>query len=139
MPLQFAKAAPLAPTILLWYLRSLSLFYFVNGLMHWARIIGVLGPGFQTMPVHMQIATVYFALLQVVASVGLWCGAAWGVAAWLFSAVAELVMHIGFADLFGSAWLIVLFHLTTIIAYVGLAWWTGTPDNTGEILRLPDE
>jgi len=139
MPLQFAKAAPLAPTILLWYLRSLALFYFASGLMHWGRIIGVLGPGFETMPVHLQIATVYFALLQVVASVGLWCGAAWGVAAWLFSAVAELVMYLGFTDLFGSSWLIVLFHFVTIFIYVGLAWWTGTPENTGEILRLPDE
>ncbi|WP_436640993.1 DUF6163 family protein [Microbaculum sp. FT89] len=139
MPLQFAKTAPLAPTVLLWYLRSLAFFYFVNGLMHWARIIGVLGPGFETMPVHVQVATIYFALLQVVAAVGLWCGAAWGVAAWLFSAVAELVMHIGFADLFGSAWLIVAFHSMTILVYVGLAWWTGTPENTGEILRMPEE
>ncbi|MEJ8573697.1 DUF6163 family protein [Microbaculum marinum] len=139
MPLQFAKSAPLAPTILLWYLRSLAVFYFAAGLLHWSRIIGVLGPGFETMPVHMQIATVYFALLQVVASVGLWCGAAWGVAAWLFCAVAELVMHLGFSDLFGSAWLTVLFHFVTIFVYVGLAWWTGTPENTGEILRLPEE
>jgi Family of unknown function (DUF6163) len=139
MPLQFAKRLPVAPAILLWYLRSLGLFYFAGGLLHWARIIGILGPGFETMPVHQQVATVYFALLQPVASVGLWFGAAWGVAAWLFSAVAELVMHIGFADLYGSAWLVVAFHILTILIYVGLAWWTGTPENTGEILRLPDE
>lgn len=139
MALQFAKGPPVAPAVLLWYLRSLALFYFVSGLIHWARIIGALGAGFAGQPAHIQIATVYFALLQVVAAVGLWCGAAWGVAAWLFSSVAELVMHVGFGDLFGSAWLTVFFHVSTILIYVGLAWWTGAPENTGEILRLPPE
>jgi len=139
MPLQFAKQAPFAPQVLLWYLRGLAAFYFASGLTHWSRIIGILGPGFESMPLHMQIATVYFALMQVVAAVGLWCGAAWGVAAWLFSAVAELVMHIGFTDLFGAAWLSIAFHVVTIAIYVVLAWWTGAPENTGEILKLPEE
>lgn len=139
MPLQFVKQMPVAPVVLLWYMRAMALFYFVDGMLHWARIIGALGPGFQTMPTHMQIAMVYFAILQLIASVGLWCGATWGVVAWLFSAVAELVMHLGFVNLFGTAWLLVAFHVATILIYIGVAWWAGTPGNTGEILRLPDE
>lgn len=139
MPLQFAKRQPLAPRILLWYLRAMAVYYFISGLSHWSLIVGVTGNDFASQPIHVQIATIYFALLEVVAAVGLWSGAAWGVAAWLFAAVAELVMHIGFADLFGTAWLEAVFHVVTILIYVGLAWWTGTPENTGEVLKLPPE
>jgi hypothetical protein len=139
MPLQFTKRPPLAPQIMLWYLRVLALVYLVSGLANWAFIVGMGGDGFDQAMTHVQVATVYFALLEVIASVGLWSGAAWGVAAWLFAAVAELVMHIGFVDLFGSAWGTVVFHVLTILAYIGLAWWAGTPENTGEVLRLPPE
>lgn len=139
MPLQFAKRPPFAPQIMLWYLRALAVVYFISGLANWAFIVGVTGDGFEQAMTHIQVAVIYFAILEVVASVGLWSGAAWGVAAWLFAAVAELVMHVGFMDLFGAAWATVTFHVLTILIYVGVAWWTGAPENTGEIMRLPPE
>lgn len=138
MALQFARQRPIAPLVLLWYLRALAVFYFFSGLANWGRIVGMAG-SFEALPVHVQGATIYFALLQLVAAVGLWAGAAWGVAAWLFAAVAQLVMHVGFSDLFGPGWSIIAFHSVTILVYMVLAWWTGTPETTGEVLRLPPE
>lgn len=139
MPLRFVTRQPIAPRLMLWYLRALAVFYFISGLGHWAGMIGLAGPPLDETARHEQVATVYFAVLEVVAAVGLWSGAAWGVAAWLFAAVAQLVIHVGFADLFGEAWGIVAFHIIAILTYVGLAWWAGTPENTGEVLRLPPE
>ena len=48
-------------------------------------------------------------------------------------------MFNAFSDLFGTDVATTVFHLVTIVFYIGLAWWTGTPENTGEVLRLPEE
>ena len=138
MALQLSRRKTRAPNILLWYMRLLAVYYFVAGLRHWSAIIGI-GGDFAEVPIHWQAAHVYFAILELAASLGLWFGAAWGVAAWLFCAVAELVMVNFFPELFGSHAALTTFHLVTILVYVGLAWWTGTPDNTGEVMRLPEE
>lgn len=139
MPLGFLKRAHLTPKALLWYLRALAAIYLVSGLSHWAFLIGATGGRFEDASIHLQSATVYFALIEVVAAVGLWSGAAWGVAAWLLAAVAQMALHLGYADLFGIAWGVVIFHALSIIIYVGLAWWTGAPENTTEVFRLPPD
>lgn len=138
MPLRFARPKASASQLLLWYMRALSVYYFVSGLTHWSAILGI-GGDFAALPPHWQAAHIYFAILELAASLGLWFGAAWGVAAWLFCAVAELVMMNFFGELFGQSWLTTFFHLLTIFVYLGFAWWTGTPENTGDVLRLPEE
>lgn len=139
MQLRFASRPDYAPLVLLWYLRALAVVFLLSGLGRWAFLVGATGERFEDASVHVQVATVYFSLIEVVAAVGLWSGGAWGVAAWLFAAVAEMVLHVGFADLFGTAWATVLFHTATILVYAGLAWWSGTAERTTEVLRLPPE
>jgi uncharacterized membrane protein YagU involved in acid resistance len=128
-----------SPRMLLWYLRALAAVYLISGLSRWAFLVGATGERFDAAALHIQIATVYFALTEVVAAVGLWSGRAWGIVAWLFAAVAAMVIHVGLADLFGPGWLVVLFHVVSILGYLGLAWWTGAPEDTSEVFRLPPD
>lgn len=136
---KFARHRPLAPVLLLWYLRAMAGVFLLSGLGNWAVILGADGGSFEDLPVHVQGAVIYFALIEVIAAVGLWCGAAWGVTAWLFAAVAALVMQVGFSDLFGASWAVATFHVLTIAGYIGLAWWTGAAESTSEVLRLPPD
>jgi uncharacterized membrane protein YphA (DoxX/SURF4 family) len=76
MPLKFAKHAPIAPKVLLWYQRFLAAIFFVSGLGHWAFIVGATGERFDEAPVHIQVVTGYFSLIEVIAAVGLWSGGA---------------------------------------------------------------
>ncbi len=138
MPLQLVRGKVSPSKVLLWYMRALSIYYFVSGLKHWAVILGF-NTDFTALAPYWQAAHIYFAILELAASLGLWFGAAWGVAAWLFCAVAELVMLNVFNELFGTSWSTTVFHAVTILVYIALAWWTGTPENTGEVLRLPEE
>ncbi|ESR23255.1 DUF6163 family protein [Lutibaculum baratangense] len=137
--IRLPRRGKLSPAgILLWYMRALAVYYFVSGLNHWAMIIGLTGD-FGAAPTHWQVAHIYFAVVELAAALGLWFGASWGVAAWLFCAVAELVMMNGFTELFGQSWPTTVFHAGTILVYIGLAWWSGSPGNTGEVLRLPED
>lgn len=114
-----------AHTILVWYLRALSILFILGGVVYWARIFGVaalgIGP-FDAMTIEWKVATVYFAVLNLVAAVGLWLGVSWGTVMWLLAGLSQLVMFIGFSGFFGFDIGLVVFHTTTIIGYFVLAY-----------------
>jgi hypothetical protein len=83
--------------ILVWLLRLLSVVWIGKGLMHWATILGLglvfePGPAFETRPLTFQAITVYFAVFDLVAGVGLWLTATWGGVLWLLAAVSQLLL-----------------------------------------------
>ena len=79
----------------IWFLRLLALGWMVKGLMAWAAILGVeyldFRP-FETQPVSFQTVTIYFAVIDLVAAVGLWLLASWGGVVWLIAVASRLVL-----------------------------------------------
>ena len=112
-------------TILVWYLRGLSILFLLGGLVYWTRIFGVALLGGQALPdmvLEWKVATVYFAVLDLVAAVGLWLGVSWGTVMWLLAALSQLAMFMVFSGIFGFDIALVVFHVTTIIGYFVLAY-----------------
>src|ERR1700675_2403164 len=63
------------------FLRVMAGVSLIKGLYHWAQVCGIGVPadqGFETHTIAWQTATVFFAVLDLVAAVGHWLGAAWG-------------------------------------------------------------
>ncbi|MGE0584252.1 MAG: DUF6163 family protein [Flavobacteriaceae bacterium] len=142
MVLRLIREQAWAPRILVYYLRVLGMIMLVRALFHWMGVLGmetVFSSPFLDMTLSWQIMTVYFAALDAIAAVGLWFGAVWGVAGFLFAAVTEVVMHWIFPDIFGTNQTAVVFDIVSVTIYILLAWWAGTPENIGELLRLPPE
>jgi hypothetical protein len=105
------------------YVRALGIVMMVIGLRQWAIILGVIsirGMTFETMPTPLQLATMHLAVVDLVASVGLWMRAAWGNVLWIYAAVSEIALHTVLADKFGHNDLAVAFHLVTISGFVVL-------------------
>src|SRR5437868_5922071 len=71
---------------LIWFLRIMALISMVKGLFHWSVVLGV-GDGpdnaFTMRALPWQAATVFFAVIDLVAAVGLWLAAVWGAVVWL--------------------------------------------------------
>ena len=68
------------------FLRVMAAISMFKGLYHWAQVTGIFvasGDTFETHSVAWQSATVFFAVLDLVAAVGLWLAAAWGAVIWL--------------------------------------------------------
>jgi Family of unknown function (DUF6163) len=86
------------------FLRIMAAIAMLKGLYHWARVCGI-GVGddalFQYQPVAWQVATVFFAVIDLVAAVGLWLAAAWGAVIWLMSVASMLAVEIFFPQVFG--------------------------------------
>ncbi len=121
--LDYLKNRPAWSQVLIWYLRAMAVLLIGAGLIHWARIVGISpwrGLWFWEMPVEWQTATVFFAVLDLVAAIGLWLTVSWGTVMWLTRALTQVVMHSLFSDIFGRRPYEIAFYLTTIAIYLVL-------------------
>ena len=116
---------PAWSTVLVWYLRAMAILLISGGLIHWARIVGLVpwrGVWFWDMPVEWQAATVFFAVLDLVAAIGLWLAVSWGAVMWLLRALTQVVMHSAFSDIYGRRPYEIAFYLCTIAIYLVVLW-----------------
>src|ERR1700750_1830054 len=68
------------------FLRIMALVSILKGLYHWAQVTGFVGgeeEAFENQATAWQAATVYFAVIELVAAVGLWLATPWGAGAWV--------------------------------------------------------
>jgi hypothetical protein len=103
------------------FLRVMAGLAMLKGLFHWSRVIGI-GVGddlFETHSIAWQTATVFFAVIDLVAAVGLWLAAAWGAVIWLMSIASMLAVEVFFPQVFGGG----LFSVALEIALLGLYLW----------------
>lgn len=106
------------------YVVALSVVMMLFGLRQWAVIVGAVpgaGGSFEAMSTAWQIATMHFAVVDLVAAVGLWMRVSWGKVVWVYAAVSEIVLHTVFIGTFGTDWPKVVFHGVTLVTFAILA------------------
>jgi fatty acid desaturase len=106
------------------FLRVMAGVSMLKGLYHWSRVCGIgVDPNevFQYHSIAWQAATVFFAVIDLVAAVGLWLAAAWGAVIWLMSVASMLAVEIFFPQVFGAGVLIGLAEGTLLAIYLWLA------------------
>jgi Family of unknown function (DUF6163) len=107
------------------FLRIMAVLSILTGLYHWAQITGFVGgenEAFETQPIAWQAATVYFAVIELVAAVGLWLASPWGAVVWLTTVVSMAVIELMFPQIYGGSLLVVAAEAAMLAAYLVLAW-----------------
>lgn len=103
-------------TVLVVLLRLMSIIWIGKGLLAWATILGLLGdvqPPFESRLLSYQAIIVYFAVIDLVAAVGLWLTSTWGGVLWLLATISHMLLGFFFPRLLPiSTW--------TAAAYLGL-------------------
>jgi hypothetical protein len=123
---QTATRAPDSPWVnwLIIYVRVLAVISLAKGLYHWARVCGF-GDGpdstFESASVAWQAATMFFAVIDLVAAIGLWLAAAWGGVVWLTAAISMAAIEILFPGIYGGRIAIVVAELAAVAGYLVLA------------------
>jgi hypothetical protein len=105
------------------FLRVMAGLSILKGLYHWSRVTGI-GVGddlFEYHSIAWQTATVFFAVIDLVAAVGLWLAAAWGAVLWLMAIASMLAVEIFFPQVFGGGFLGGLFETALLVLYLVLA------------------
>ena len=96
------------------FLRVMAVLSIAKGLYHWAQVTGFIGgeeEAFENQTMAWQTATIYFAVIELVAAVGLWLATPWG-------AVVELM----FPGIYGGSLFVVGVEAVMLAAYLALAW-----------------
>ncbi len=109
---------------LIWFLRAMSVLSLIKGLYHWSIVVGV-GDGpdnaFLMHSLPWQTATVYFAVLDLVAAVGLWLAAVWGAVVWLTASVSMAAVEVFFPQVYGGRIFVVVAEFVLLGSYLYLA------------------
>jgi uncharacterized membrane protein (DUF2068 family) len=109
---------------LILFLRLMAAISMCKGLYHWAEVCGI-GLGetqpFENHSIAWQTATVFFAVIDLVAAVGLWLAAAWGAVIWLTAVASMLAVEIFFPQVFGGGWLTGVLEGALLALYLLLA------------------
>jgi hypothetical protein len=119
-----APSAEMWTLRLVMFLRVMAAVSMLKGLYHWSRVVGVMipaGQGFEAHSIAWQSATVFFAVIDLVAAVGLWLAAAWGAVIWLTSVVSMIALDIFFPQVFQSGPLFDLIEFAALVIYLWFA------------------
>jgi Family of unknown function (DUF6163) len=107
------------------FLRIMAVVSVIEGLYHWAQVTGFIGgeeEAFENQPMAWQAATIYFAVIELVAAVGLWLATPWGAVVWLTTVVSMAVIELMFPAIYGGSLFVVVLEALTLAAYLALAW-----------------
>jgi Family of unknown function (DUF6163) len=107
------------------FLRVMAMLSITKGFYHWAQVTGFIGGEddvFENQAMAWQAATVYFAVIELVAAVGLWLATPWGAVVWLTTVVSMAVIELMFPGIYGGNLLVVAGETIMLAAYLVLAW-----------------
>jgi len=106
------------------YLRVMAGVSMLKGLFHWTAVLGIgdtTGMGFEAGTTSWQAATIFFAVIDLVSSVGLLARRGVGRVVWLTAAISMAAVELFFPQIFGGRIIIAIAEIGIIAAYVVLA------------------
>jgi uncharacterized membrane protein (DUF2068 family) len=106
------------------FLRIMAAVSMVKGLYHWGQVCSIGAAPALTFDMHSiawQSVTVFFAVIDLVAAVGLWLAAPWGAVIWLTSVVSMAVVEVFFPSVYGGSFIIVSIEIGLLGIYLWLA------------------
>ncbi len=120
--------------VLVWLLRLLSVAWMAKGLLAWSVIFGFgfgneAQPPFEARLLSFQAIIVYFAVIDLVAAVGLWLTSTWGGVLWLLAAVSHLLLGFFFPRLLPMTTPMIAGYVGLMLAYF-LATWLAENENS---------
>ena len=109
---------------LIWFMRVLALVWIAKGLGSWALILGAGHPmpSFEARSTGFQATMIYFAVIDLIAAVGLWLTSTWGGVVWLLALVSYLILAMLFPTLVPVNAVAAIFFVLLMIAYLVLSW-----------------
>jgi hypothetical protein len=111
--------------MLVWLLRLMAVLWLLKGLNAWATILGVQQATdvfFEQRSLMFQATTIFFAVIDLVAAVGLWLTAAWGGVVWLIAAGSQLVLGYFFPRVMAFDNVTAGIYAVMAIAYFAFTW-----------------
>jgi hypothetical protein len=104
--------------ILVIFMRLLAALCVAQGLYQWSALLLPHRPLFDTVTPVWGAAVIFFAILDLLAAVGLWLATPWGGVLWLFRSFAQIFVLWLIPSFFGPLWIAA--DCVLILVYVAL-------------------
>jgi hypothetical protein len=106
------------------FMRIVAILWIMKGLSAWAVILGVWTPvgQFEARTTGYQATIIYFALIDLIAAVGLWMASTWGGIMWLLAIMSHLILAAFFPGILASGVVTAAFFLTLMAVYLAISW-----------------
>ena len=133
-PLQGGAAGPIQPhvagsgvrweRVLVWFMRLLALLWIAKGIAAWGLILGVGMPTplFEARSLGFQATTIYFAVIDLIAAIGVWLTSTWGGVLWLLAVMSHLILAVFFPAIVPSNVLSITLFIGLIGLYLAVSW-----------------
>lgn len=105
--------------VLVVFLRLVAMAWLGKGLLSWATI---LTGGIEGRATTIQAIVIYFALIDVIAGVGLWLTATWGGVLWVLAITSYLILGTFFPRVVVLSEFTLISHVLLIAGYLTLSW-----------------
>ena len=121
--------------LLVIFMRFVASLWILQGLLHWMRIIAPGLPLFDTMPMAAAVLVVIFAVIDIIAGIGMWLIAPWGGVLWLLAAATQLFVALAIPNFFPGGRAIAFIDGLLIVVYFVLTYQAGR-DEGHRLLRF---
>lgn len=110
--------------VLVWFMRIVALVWLAKGLIAWAAILGIGSSpiSFEERPTGHQATTIYFAVIDIIAAIGLWLTSTWGGVLWLLAVMSHLILAVFFPRFVPNGALVIGLSILSIMVYLTVAW-----------------
>ncbi|MGA0597384.1 DUF6163 family protein [Enterovirga sp. CN4-39] len=109
--------------VLVWFMRAMALVWITKGLLAWGAVLGIgSGAPFELRAPGHQAATVYFAVMDLLAGVGLWLTSTWGGVLWLLAVMSHLILAMFFPRILSDSALTIALFILALMMYLTISW-----------------
>jgi hypothetical protein len=120
-----AKAAVRWQLLLVWFMRIVALLWLVQGFSHWHSILAPSPSALQSLPPLSASALAGFAVLDLLAAVGLWLVTPWGGVLWILTVAAQMAAIVFLPGFFASGRLILAIDAALVVGYFVITFQAG--------------
>jgi hypothetical protein len=103
--------------LLVLFMRIVGVLWVYQGLVQWHVILSAEQSIFDVLPVQTTVAIVFFAVLDLLAAVGMWLAAPWGGVLWLLTAVAQAFIAILLPNFFAGGSIVIGLDCVLLVLY----------------------
>lgn len=106
--------------VLTWFMRLMALLWIAKGLSFWGVIVdaGGVAPPFQDRSLGFQATVVYFAVIDLIAAVGLWLTSTWGGVLWLLAVLSHLILAVFFPGVVPVSLTLAVVYCVLMVTYL---------------------
>lgn len=109
--------------MLVWFMRIMAMVWMIKGLGYWLEILGAPGASaFEGRALSYQATIVYFAIINLVAAVGLWLTSTWGGVLWLLALMSNVILAAFFPAIINSSAVSLAVNVGLVVAYLTISW-----------------